>query len=1084
MMHISKLFFTGILSAGVLLPFAAGAAPVADAGLDQTVLDREGDGVETVVLDGSAGTGTITAWEWKNGDTVLTNGIRCLATLPVGTNTVTLTVTDDQAQTAADTLQVVIRPLSGPKQRRNLKDKPVADRFAPPTDLFWPAAAGEAGICLWKDDLFAAFSLVVDDNCVPNHDWWVDICNQHGWKMTWFVVTSSVTNNPGFSGPWSAFQRLADLGHDIQSHSVSHYSDGATRTDAELIVQYRDAIAAMEANLTGVRVTTIAWPYGSYKRDPGAMFHIAGRGVSAVSRPARTDYMEVGATSSGINPAYVDATLYGTSSISWLNNSGNLRGWGCGLYHYISDTSQKAAEVEYLASKTNLWVGTFTEVAKYGQERDTAVLTVLTNSADGVRFTISDEMDDTLFDYPLTVKVKMHPGWLGVQATQNGTPIASEVVSYNGALYALVQAVPDQGVVVLSKAASASFSVSPSSGWAPLTVTFADTSILNGISNRFWNFGDGFTTNTAAADISHTYTSNGTNTVTLIVSSPDGIYTNSQTAAVVAIVPTAPSAGFTVSPSSGNVPLAVTFTDSSTGSITNRYWNFGDGSTTNTTLLSVVHTYTAAGTNTVQLIVSGPLGSSTNTQIAAVTVTPPALPSASFTALPTSGFTPLTVTFTDTSTGSITNRFWIFGDGATTNTIATSVSHTYTSAGTLTVQLIVSGPAGAATNTQTGLITVTAAVLPGSLIVYDPFNDAVTSTTASSNTIPTGWFSDSVTNSSALHGTVASNSLSYSGLADSQRNSFRMGNKTADYYMDFTSPNLTNAGQTVYFSLLMRLNSATPATMNSGYFRLFDSGDASGSGITVGLGVTNLGGGLSFAINNRNYIWNNAASIKTPPAYAATGTTHLIVASYTRGAAAATGATKLWVNPDRATFGSLTPPSATVETNSYAADSTWNRLQIKSDGSGSWPVNWQVDEVRIGTDWASVVPSNISAPNGDANDNGIPDSWESQYGITNSNPNALAANGVNTILEAYVAGLNPTNSEKFLSSVLCPPSSGSILQWSAASGRVYSVYWTTNLLGGFQPLETNILWPQNSWTDTVHGAQGEGFYRIKVQLEN
>ena len=1083
-MRISKIFFAGVLSAVFVLPLGAGAAPVADAGPDQTVLDREGDGVETVVLDGSAGTGSITVWEWKNGGTVLTNGIRCFATLPVGTNTVTLTVTDDQAQTAEDTLQVVIRPLSGPKQRRNLKDKPVADRFVHPTDLFWPAAAGEADICLWKDDQFAAFSLVVDDNCVPNHDWWINICNQYGWKMTWFVVTSSVTNNPGFSGPWSAFQRLADLGHDIQSHSVNHYSDGAARTDAELIVQYRDAIAAIEANLTGVRVTTIAWPYGSYRREPGAMFHIAGRGVSSVSKPERTDYMEVGATSSGINPAYIDATLYGTSSISWLNNSGNLRGWGCGLYHNITDTAQKTAEIEYLASKTNLWVGTFTEVAKYGQERDTAVLTVLTNQADGVVFTLSDEMDDTLFDYPLTVKVKMHPGWSGVQATQNGTPVESEVVSYNGELYALVQAVPDQGTVILSKAASAAFSVSPSSGWAPLTVTFTDTSTLIGITNRFWNFGDGFTTNTAAADITHTYTSTGTNTVTLIVSSPDGIYTNIQPAAVVAVVPDAPSAGFTVSTSSGNVPLTVTFTDTSTGSITNRFWDFGDGSTTNTMSLSVVHTYTAAGTNTVRLIVRGPAGASTNTQISAVTVAAPAAPTAAFSATPVSGTAPLNVSFTDTSTGSITNRFWSFGDGATTNTTATSLSHLYTSAGTLTVQLIVSGPSGVSTNTQSGLITAVSGSSAG-LIVYDPFNDAATSTTASSNTIPAGWFSDSATNSSALHGTVASNSLSYSGLADSQRNSFRMGNKTADYYLDFTSPNLTNAGQTVYFSLLLRLNSATPATMNSGTFRLFDSNDSTGSGVVVGLGVTNLGGPMSFSINNRNRAWSDASAIKTPASYTATGVTYLIVASYTRGAAATTGSTKLWINPDRATFGSLTPPSATVETNSYAADSAWNRLQIKSDGSGSWPVNWQIDEVRIGTDWASVVPSNISTPNPDSDNDGIPDEWENRHfgGSTNAHPHALAANGVNTILEAYVAGLNPTNSEKFLSSVLRPPASASILQWNAASGRVYSVYWTTNLLSGFQPLETNILWPQNSWTDTVHGVQGEGFYRIKVQLE-
>ena len=49
-----------------------------------------------------------------------------------------------------------------------------------------------------------------------------------------------------------------------------------------------------------------------------------------------------------------------------------------------------------------------------------------------------------------------------------------------------------------------------------------------------------------------------------------------------------------------------------TGTISNRFLNFGDGFTTNTTLTSVAHTYTVAGTNTVTLITSGPVGVSTN----------------------------------------------------------------------------------------------------------------------------------------------------------------------------------------------------------------------------------------------------------------------------------------------------------------------------------------------------------------------------------------------------------------------------------------------------------------------------------------
>jgi PKD repeat protein len=77
-------------------------------------------------------------------------------------------------------------------------------------------------------------------------------------------------------------------------------------------------------------------------------------------------------------------------------------------------------------------------------------------------------------------------------------------------------------------------------------------------------------------------------------------------------VVTAPVAGFSGTPTNGTAPLAVTFTDASTGTITNWLWNFGDGySVTNTSNASVNHTYTNAATYSVSLTVTGPGGANT-----------------------------------------------------------------------------------------------------------------------------------------------------------------------------------------------------------------------------------------------------------------------------------------------------------------------------------------------------------------------------------------------------------------------------------------------------------------------------------------
>ncbi|MEO0216878.1 MAG: SBBP repeat-containing protein, partial [candidate division WOR-3 bacterium] len=77
---------------------------------------------------------------------------------------------------------------------------------------------------------------------------------------------------------------------------------------------------------------------------------------------------------------------------------------------------------------------------------------------------------------------------------------------------------------------------------------------------------------------------------------------------------------------------------------------------------------------------------------------------ADFTAEPTSGYKPLTVQFTDKSTGNITNWSWNFGDGGTST--QQNPSHTYNIPGDFTVTLTVNGPGGSATETKTNYIHV------------------------------------------------------------------------------------------------------------------------------------------------------------------------------------------------------------------------------------------------------------------------------------------------------------------------------------------------------------------------------------------
>ncbi len=87
-------------------------APVANAGNNITVTDTDNSGAELVALDGTASTddGTITLYEWLNGPTLLGTGSTLNVSLPVGTTTVTLRVTDNGNLTGTDTVLVTVNP--------------------------------------------------------------------------------------------------------------------------------------------------------------------------------------------------------------------------------------------------------------------------------------------------------------------------------------------------------------------------------------------------------------------------------------------------------------------------------------------------------------------------------------------------------------------------------------------------------------------------------------------------------------------------------------------------------------------------------------------------------------------------------------------------------------------------------------------------------------------------------------------------------------------------------------------------------------------------------------------------------------
>ena len=229
----------------------------------------------------------------------------------------------------------------------------------------------------------------------------------------------------------------------------------------------------------------------------------------------------------------------------------------------------------------------------------------------------------------------------------------------------------------------AGFTASPTNGTWPLAVNF--TNLSSGASNFIWDFGDGNTsTNWNSSNV---YSNAGNYTVSLTAVGA-GVTNLLILTNFIVVNDPPPVANFAANTTNGIWPLIVNFINLSSDA-TNFAWDFGDGN--GSTDSNPTNIYFVAGTYTVGLTAVGAGGTNqlVRANYIAVNNSPP--PVVDFTASPTNGVAPLTVYFTNLSTGADT-FIWDFDDGDTGASL--NPAETFTNAGIYTVTLTAIGPGG------------------------------------------------------------------------------------------------------------------------------------------------------------------------------------------------------------------------------------------------------------------------------------------------------------------------------------------------------------------------------------------------------
>jgi hypothetical protein len=305
-----------------------------------------------------------------------------------------------------------------------------------------------------------------------------------------------------------------------------------------------------------------------------------------------------------------------------------------------------------------------------------------------------------------------------------------------------------------------------------------------------------------------------------------------------------------------------------------------------------------------------------------------------------------TIPFTGGNTASYTlstSNGTISGDNPST-TAAGSIIITGVNEGT-NITLSISGGC-----TISRTITAPECKITNPLPVSEPFNYSPGTTLNTSQT----WTNMS---SGADEITTISGNLSYAGIT-ATGNSVSFVGTGSDTKLPFT---VLNSG-TVYYSFLMNIGSMTGVTeLDGGYFAgIGESSTSLGATLwTKRVDDTNFNLGIEVRTGTAANTTYSAASYQT-------GQTYFVVVGYTfNTATGADDVVSLWVNP---TVNAAMP--ATTLTDSHTGTDLLNASSffLRQDSATETPAV-QVDELRIGTAWADVVPQ--TAGINDNNINGL-----------------------------------------------------------------------------------------------------------------
>jgi peptidoglycan/xylan/chitin deacetylase (PgdA/CDA1 family) len=290
-------------------------------------------------------------------------------------------------------------------------------------------------VMTWKNGAAAALSLTFDDGTEDHYRIAAPIMEKHGFRGTFFLTVGSIGSGVWIHGTWKGFLDLYESGHELGSHTMTH--PWLTKITADK--QQDELLRAKEEieTRTGNPCLSFAYPYCDH--NPAVEQFC--RDLYASSRTGRfnpdnpvwnlptpddwsliVSYTPWFGTAPRTSPARDIPVL--TQAKEAVNAAVEQNGWAVVMLHsvvpfkeivpggYMNDLTVSddwfdsfCSRLAVETARGALWVDTMGHVTRYIRERDSAELTGYTETVDGCRFTLTDNLDDAVYNLPLTVQV-------------------------------------------------------------------------------------------------------------------------------------------------------------------------------------------------------------------------------------------------------------------------------------------------------------------------------------------------------------------------------------------------------------------------------------------------------------------------------------------------------------------------------------------------------------------------------------------------------------------------------------------------------------------------------------------------------